>query len=72
VSTWLFKQWPVPLVAAMALIVMLAAQRFGVIAGFPAHLPDTGAEASAVAKLQQCVDAARAGSSARCATRQEE
>jgi hypothetical protein len=29
VSTWLFKQWPVPLILATALILMLAVQRFG-------------------------------------------
>lgn len=32
-STWALRQWPVPLVAAAALIVMLAAQQFGVMAG---------------------------------------
>ncbi len=28
---WALNQWPVPLVAAAALVAMLAAQRFGVI-----------------------------------------
>jgi hypothetical protein len=34
-STWVFKQWPIPLVAATALIVLLFAQRFGVSVGLP-------------------------------------
>jgi hypothetical protein len=29
--SWALNQWPVPLVAAAALVAMLAAQRFGVI-----------------------------------------
>jgi hypothetical protein len=31
VSTWILRQWPVPLVVATALIVLLAAHRFGVV-----------------------------------------
>ena len=30
-STWILRQWPVPLVLATALIVLLAAHRFGVV-----------------------------------------
>ena len=36
--SWALNQWPVPLVAAAALVAMLTAQRFGVIelsAGWP-------------------------------------
>ena len=49
-STWVLKQWPVPLVAAAALVVMLAAQRFGVTVGLPAYLPEAQS-AARVAKL---------------------
>lgn len=47
-SSWALKQWPVPLVAAVALVAMLAVQRFG-IGGVPAHVPDT--KATQAAKL---------------------
>jgi hypothetical protein len=47
VSTWVLKQWPLPLVAAVVLVVMLAAQRFGVTVGLPAYLPHTRADATA-------------------------
>jgi hypothetical protein len=47
-TAWALRQWPVPLVAAGALIVMLAAQRFGVTAiSVAPRLPDRPA-----AKLQ--------------------
>jgi hypothetical protein len=54
VSTWVLRQWPVPLVAATALIVILAAQRFGVI-NVPI-LQDSAAESGASDGLQyhQC------------------
>jgi len=29
VSTWVLKQWPVPLIVALALVAMLAVQQFG-------------------------------------------
>jgi Calx-beta domain-containing protein/beta-propeller repeat-containing protein len=51
VSTWVLRQWPIPLVAATALIVMLAAQRFGAVVELPAYLPAAQADAPA-AKLQ--------------------
>lgn len=49
-STWMLKQWPVPLVAATALVVMLAVQRFGVhgedtIAGSTSSLQGNDADA---------------------------
>ncbi|HKQ16193.1 MAG TPA: Calx-beta domain-containing protein [Steroidobacteraceae bacterium] len=50
-STWVLRQWPIPLVAATALIVMLAAQRFGAGVELPAYLPAAQADAPA-AKLQ--------------------
>ena len=50
-STWVLRQWPIPLVAATALIVMLAAQRFGAVVEWPAYLPAARADAPA-AKLQ--------------------
>jgi hypothetical protein len=40
--SWVLNQWPVPLVAAIALVAMLAAQRFGVIE-LSAGWPDTTA-----------------------------
>jgi hypothetical protein len=46
VSTWVLRQWPLPLVAAVALVVMLAAQRFGVTVGLPTHLPQTRTDAT--------------------------
>lgn len=49
-GSWALKQWPVPLVAAGALIVMLAAQQFGVMSSLPAYLPET--RAAATAQLQ--------------------
>jgi hypothetical protein len=51
VSTWVLRQWPVPLVAATALIVMLAAQRFGAVVEWPTYLPAARADAPA-ARLQ--------------------
>ena len=42
-GSWALKLWPVPLVAAAALIGMLAAQRFGVNVALPAPPPDTKA-----------------------------
>jgi len=53
-SAWILKQWPVPLVAAAALIAMLAAQRFGVTIGHPIADRDRTPAAEF-----QCVDAAR-------------
>lgn len=47
-STWILKQWPVPLIAAAALILMLAAQRFGVNVPI---LQDTGDEADETVSL---------------------
>ncbi|HET9445090.1 MAG TPA: SBBP repeat-containing protein, partial [Steroidobacteraceae bacterium] len=46
-STWVLKQWPLPLVAATALVVMLAAQRFGVGVNLPAYAPQTRVHAAA-------------------------
>ena len=42
-GSWALKQWPVPLMAAAALIAMLAAQRFGVTSESSLPLPDTRA-----------------------------
>ncbi|MGH8240700.1 MAG: hypothetical protein ACREXP_27290 [Steroidobacteraceae bacterium] len=50
-QAWLLKQWPIPLVAATALVVMLAAQQFGVTVGLPAYLPEAQSAAARVAKL---------------------
>ena len=44
---WALNQWPVPLVAATALVAMLAAQRFGVIE-LSAGWPDTAGKQSPV------------------------
>lgn len=48
--SWALNQWPVPLVAAAALVAMLAAQRFGVIE-LSAGWPDTE---SARLQYHQC------------------
>jgi hypothetical protein len=51
VSTWVLKQWPIPLVAAIGLIVVLSAQRYGDTVGLQAYLPEARADTPR-AKLQ--------------------
>ena len=59
-STWILKQWPVPLVAATALVMMLAAQRIGVTFSVPAYFPEARADANAkVERLPRCKSSAR-------------
>jgi hypothetical protein len=60
-STWMLKQWPVPLVAATALVMMLAAQRIGVTFSVPAYFPEARADANVakVERLPGCKGSAR-------------